>query len=107
MNASAPQGGADKMNDAQPLTGGVRSVPSGDVLRDQPLSEYDSQVFGRVDHVKSLSLKNRNKITTLAIRKKDVYWVIHRQVGRARRGPPGDADMERFERSSGAAQSAC
>ncbi|EJK47561.1 hypothetical protein THAOC_33710 [Thalassiosira oceanica] len=27
-----------------------------------------------------------------------------RQVGRVRRGPPGDADVERFERSSGAAQ---
>ncbi|EJK48925.1 hypothetical protein THAOC_32238, partial [Thalassiosira oceanica] len=84
INASGSLLKAALMNGAQPLTGGVQFVPSGDVLQDQPLSEYDSnQGFGRVNLVKSVSLKNRNKISTLAINdkwlqngKRDVYRVI-------------------------------
>ena len=72
------------MNGAQPLTGGVQFVPSGGVLRDQPLSEYDNnQGFGRANLNKSVTLKNKNKISTLVINdkwlqngRKDVYRVI-------------------------------
>ena len=84
MNASGSLLKAALMNGAQPLTGGVQFVPSGDVLEDQPLSEYDSnQGFGRANLVKSVSLQGKNKISTLVINekwlengKKDVYKVI-------------------------------
>lgn len=59
------------MNGAQPLTGGVQFVPSGELLDDQPLRPYDSnQGFGRVNLINSVPLVGENDMQMKVVNNK-------------------------------------
>ena len=59
------------MNGAQPLTGGVQFVPSGELLDDQPLRPYDSnQGFGRVNLINSVPLDGENDMQMKVVNNK-------------------------------------
>lgn len=61
------------MNGAQPLTGGIQSVPDGDVLRNEPLSEYDSnQGMGRLNLLYSLPLTGENNVGLIIVNDKAI-----------------------------------
>lgn len=58
------------MNGAQPLTGGVQFVPSGEVL-DRPLKPYDSnQGYGRINMLNSVPLRGENDMQMMLVNDK-------------------------------------
>lgn len=71
FNPSGPLIKAVLMNGAQPLTGGVQYVPSGDILDDQPLRPYDSnQGMGRVNLINSVPLDGENNMQMKVVNSK-------------------------------------
>ena len=84
MNPSGSLLKAILMNGAQPLTGGVQYVPSGDVLPDQPLQPYDNnQGMGRINLLNSVPLTGKNVMNMKIVNdkaivdgNKDVYDLV-------------------------------
>ena len=84
MNPSGTLLKAILMNGAQPLTGGVQYVPSGDVLPDQPLQPYDNnQGMGRINLLNSVPLTGKNNMIMKIVNdkvivdgNKDVYDLV-------------------------------
>lgn len=61
------------MNGAQPLKGAVQFVPSGNILGDQPLSEYDSnQGMGRVNLLNSVPMRGENDMRMKVVNDKTI-----------------------------------
>ncbi|KAL7554072.1 hypothetical protein ACHAWF_017502 [Thalassiosira exigua] len=77
-SAMTPIGGAlikaMLMNGARPLTGGVQYVPSGRIIKEQPLSEYDNnQGYGRADLSNSVPLRGENNMNMIVVNDKNMY----------------------------------
>ena len=92
MNPSGALIKAVLMNGAEPLKGGVQYVPSGDILQDQPLKEYDfNQGMGRVNLINSVPLQGKNEMDMWVVNDKfitngnvDVYKVYIDTTGCSR-----------------------